>query len=69
MCSSPYRRTAGVYSTRGARNKWQTLERRISGVIMQRMTISNMEADMNRLLKVGGQGGVEALPPPRRSLT
>uniref|UniRef100_A0A3Q2E5Q2 Kinesin family member 21A n=1 Tax=Cyprinodon variegatus TaxID=28743 RepID=A0A3Q2E5Q2_CYPVA len=48
---SSYRRTAGVYSTRVARNKWQTLERRISDVIMQRMTISNMEADMNRLLK------------------
>ncbi|XP_037539032.1 kinesin-like protein KIF21A [Nematolebias whitei] len=46
-----YRRSAGVYSTRIARNKWQTLERRISDVIMQRMTISNMEADMNRLLK------------------
>uniref|UniRef100_A0A1A8G354 Kinesin family member 21A n=1 Tax=Nothobranchius korthausae TaxID=1143690 RepID=A0A1A8G354_9TELE len=46
-----YRRTTGVYSTRSARNKWQTLERRISDVIMQRMTISNMEADMNRLLK------------------
>ncbi|XP_029010436.1 kinesin-like protein KIF21A isoform X2 [Betta splendens] len=49
---SSYRhRTAGVYSTRVARNKWQSLERRISDVIMQRMTISNMEADMNRLLK------------------
>uniref|UniRef100_A0A3Q2PWI6 Kinesin family member 21A n=1 Tax=Fundulus heteroclitus TaxID=8078 RepID=A0A3Q2PWI6_FUNHE len=48
---SSYRRTAGVYSTRMARNKWQTLERRITDVIMQRMTISNMEADMNRLLK------------------
>ncbi|XP_041852166.1 kinesin-like protein KIF21A isoform X4 [Melanotaenia boesemani] len=48
---SSYRRTAGVYSTRIARNKWQSLERRISDVIMQRMTISNMEADMNRLLK------------------
>uniref|UniRef100_H3D889 Kinesin family member 21A n=1 Tax=Tetraodon nigroviridis TaxID=99883 RepID=H3D889_TETNG len=51
VCRSSYRRTVGVYSTRVARNKWQTLERRISGVIMQRMTISNMEADMNRLLK------------------
>ncbi|XP_030586591.1 kinesin-like protein KIF21A isoform X2 [Archocentrus centrarchus] len=48
---SSYRRTGGVYSTRMARNKWQSLERRISDVIMQRMTISNMEADMNRLLK------------------
>ncbi|KAM3609603.1 uncharacterized protein V6R79_017676 [Siganus canaliculatus] len=48
---SSYRRMAGVYSTRVARNKWQSLERRITDVIMQRMTISNMEADMNRLLK------------------
>ncbi|XP_075326612.1 kinesin-like protein KIF21A isoform X6 [Odontesthes bonariensis] len=48
---SSYRRTAGIYSTRIARNKWQSLERRITDVIMQRMTISNMEADMNRLLK------------------
>ncbi|KAM9376923.1 kinesin-like protein KIF21A [Pholidichthys leucotaenia] len=47
----PYRRTGGIYSTRIARNKWQSLERRISDVIMQRMTISNMETDMNRLLK------------------
>ncbi|CAJ1056135.1 kinesin-like protein KIF21A isoform X6 [Xyrichtys novacula] len=46
-----YRRTAGIYSTRVARNKWQSLERRVSDIIMQRMTISNMEADMNRLLK------------------
>uniref|UniRef100_A0A8C5EJ12 Kinesin motor domain-containing protein n=1 Tax=Gouania willdenowi TaxID=441366 RepID=A0A8C5EJ12_GOUWI len=46
-----YRRTGGLYSTRIARNKWQCLERRISDIIMQRMTISNMEADMNRLLK------------------
>ncbi|GAA6215336.1 kinesin-like protein KIF21A [Lates japonicus] len=48
---SSYRRTVGVYSTRVARNKWQCLERRICDIIMQRMTISNMEADMNRLLK------------------
>ncbi|XP_074533001.1 kinesin-like protein KIF21A isoform X4 [Halichoeres trimaculatus] len=48
---SSYRRTAGIYSTRVARNKWQSLERRVSDIIMQRMTISNMEADMNRLLK------------------
>ncbi|XP_073669362.1 kinesin-like protein KIF21A isoform X2 [Paramisgurnus dabryanus] len=46
-----YRRPAGIYSTRIARGKWQTLERRISDIIMQRMTISNMETDMNRLLK------------------
>ncbi|XP_026065958.1 kinesin-like protein KIF21A isoform X1 [Carassius auratus] len=44
-------RTGGLYSTRTARAKWQTLERRISDIIMQRMTISNMETDMNRLLK------------------
>lgn len=44
-------RTGGVYFTRTARAKWQSLERRISDIIMQRMTISNMETDMNRLLK------------------
>ncbi|XP_029289028.1 LOW QUALITY PROTEIN: kinesin-like protein KIF21A [Cottoperca gobio] len=46
-----YRRTVGILSTRIARNKWLSLERRITDVIMQRMTISNMEAEMNRLLK------------------
>ncbi|XP_073687523.1 kinesin-like protein KIF21A isoform X4 [Garra rufa] len=46
-----HRRPVGVYSTRVARGKWQSLERRISDIIMQRMTISNMEIDMNRLLK------------------
>uniref|UniRef100_A0A8C5BIL3 Kinesin family member 21A n=1 Tax=Gadus morhua TaxID=8049 RepID=A0A8C5BIL3_GADMO len=51
MFRSSYRRMTGLYSTRVARVKWQSLERRISDVIMQRMTISNMEADMNRLLK------------------
>lgn len=45
-------RSGGVSSTRTARAKWQSLERRVSDIIMQRMTISNMEADMNRLLKV-----------------
>ncbi|KAG5830416.1 hypothetical protein ANANG_G00310380 [Anguilla anguilla] len=45
------RSAVGVYSTRGARTKWQLLERRVSDIIMQRMTISNMEADMDRLLK------------------
>lgn len=41
-----------VYLSRTARAKWQSLERRITDIIMQRMTISNMETDMNRLLKV-----------------
>uniref|UniRef100_A0A4W4G6S5 Kinesin motor domain-containing protein n=1 Tax=Electrophorus electricus TaxID=8005 RepID=A0A4W4G6S5_ELEEL len=45
------RRAGAVYSTKTARAKWQTLERRVSDIIMQRMTISNMETDMNRLLK------------------
>uniref|UniRef100_A0A672LB78 Kinesin motor domain-containing protein n=1 Tax=Sinocyclocheilus grahami TaxID=75366 RepID=A0A672LB78_SINGR len=44
-------RTGGLYSTRTARAKWQSLERRISDIIMQRITLSNMETDMNRLLK------------------
>uniref|UniRef100_M3ZS13 Kinesin family member 21A n=1 Tax=Xiphophorus maculatus TaxID=8083 RepID=M3ZS13_XIPMA len=41
----------GVHLNRTARTKWQSLERRVSDIIMQRMTISNMEMDMNRLLK------------------
>uniref|UniRef100_A0A8D0HI31 Kinesin family member 21A n=1 Tax=Sphenodon punctatus TaxID=8508 RepID=A0A8D0HI31_SPHPU len=40
-----------VYSSRAARMKWQLLERRVTDIIMQKMTISNMETDMNRLLK------------------
>ncbi|XP_077090047.1 kinesin-like protein KIF21A isoform X2 [Siphateles boraxobius] len=44
-------RTEGVYFTRTARAKWQSLERHISDIIMQRMTISNMETEMIRLLK------------------
>ncbi|KAM3877962.1 LOW QUALITY PROTEIN: kinesin-like protein KIF21B [Diretmus argenteus] len=37
--------------TKSARQKWQTLERRILDIVMQRMTISNVEADMDRLIK------------------
>nr|XP_046153603.1 kinesin-like protein KIF21A isoform X6 [Oncorhynchus gorbuscha] len=44
-------RMGSVSTTRTARAKWQSLERRITDIIMQRLTISNMEADMNRLLK------------------
>ncbi|XP_054844246.1 kinesin-like protein KIF21A isoform X7 [Eublepharis macularius] len=43
--------TARVYSSKAARMKWQLLERRVTEIIMQKMTISNMETDMNRLLK------------------
>ncbi|NXQ89532.1 KI21A protein, partial [Nyctibius grandis] len=42
--------TRRVYSSKAARMKWQLLERRVTDIIMQRMTISNMETDMNRLL-------------------
>ncbi|XP_055017002.1 kinesin-like protein KIF21B isoform X1 [Boleophthalmus pectinirostris] len=34
-----------------ARQKWQTLERRIRDIVVQRMTIANVEADMDRLIK------------------
>ncbi|CAH2275819.1 kinesin KIF21A isoform X1 [Pelobates cultripes] len=44
------RRGTSIYTTKAARQKWQSLERRITDIVMQRMTISNMEADMNRLL-------------------
>uniref|UniRef100_A0A8C3B1W7 Kinesin family member 21A n=1 Tax=Cyclopterus lumpus TaxID=8103 RepID=A0A8C3B1W7_CYCLU len=48
--SSPLR-IGSTYLNRTARVKWQSLERRVTDIIMQRMTISNMETDMNRLLK------------------
>ncbi|XP_070785480.1 kinesin-like protein KIF21A [Enoplosus armatus] len=48
--SSPVR-MGSTYLSRTARAKWQSLERRVTDIIMQRMTISNMETDMNRLLK------------------
>ncbi|XP_016007187.2 kinesin-like protein KIF21A isoform X8 [Rousettus aegyptiacus] len=43
--------TGRVFTSKAARMKWQLLERRVTDIIMQKMTISNMEADMNRLLK------------------
>uniref|UniRef100_A0A8C4NEM0 Kinesin family member 21A n=1 Tax=Eptatretus burgeri TaxID=7764 RepID=A0A8C4NEM0_EPTBU len=45
------RKPLTIYSSRTARLKWQSLERRVSDIVMQRLTITNMEADMNRLLK------------------
>ncbi|XP_040001792.1 kinesin-like protein KIF21A isoform X2 [Xiphias gladius] len=48
--SSPVR-MGSIYLNRTARAKWQSLERRVSDIIMQRMTVSNMETDMNRLLR------------------
>uniref|UniRef100_UPI0035900E07 kinesin-like protein KIF21A isoform X2 n=1 Tax=Myxine glutinosa TaxID=7769 RepID=UPI0035900E07 len=45
------RKPMTIYSSRTARLKWQSLERRVSDIVMQRLTITNMEADMNRLLK------------------
>nr|XP_033775130.1 kinesin-like protein KIF21B isoform X3 [Geotrypetes seraphini] len=37
--------------SKAARLKWQSLERRIMDIVMQRMTIVNLEADMERLIK------------------
>ncbi|KAM4588439.1 kinesin-like protein KIF21B isoform 8-T8 [Odontesthes bonariensis] len=37
--------------SKSARQKWQALERRIMDIVMQRMTISNVESDMDRLIK------------------
>ncbi|KAJ8265831.1 hypothetical protein COCON_G00149300 [Conger conger] len=34
-----------------ARQKWQALERRVTDIVMRRMTIANVEADMERLIK------------------
>ncbi|XP_057217624.1 kinesin-like protein KIF21B isoform X3 [Triplophysa rosa] len=37
--------------SKSARQKWVALERRIMDIVMQRMTITNVEADMDRLIK------------------
>ncbi|XP_039739471.1 kinesin-like protein KIF21B [Pteropus medius] len=37
--------------SKAARLKWQSLERRVVDIVMQRMTIVNLEADMERLIK------------------
>lgn len=47
--------------SKAARLKWQSLERRIIDIVMQRMTIVNLEADMERLIKVGPTS--PSLPP------
>eukprot|EP00069_Balaena_mysticetus_P020552 bmy_12946T0 len=49
--------TGRVFTSKTARMKWQLLERRVTDIIMQKMTISNMEADMNRLLKIVKENG------------
>ncbi|MBN3304655.1 KI21B protein, partial [Amia calva] len=45
------RKGAGGSFSKAARQKWQSLERRIMDIVMQRMTITNMETDMDRLIK------------------
>lgn len=49
--------------SKAARLKWQSLERRIIDIVMQRMTIVNLEADMERLIKVGLAARSPGLPP------
>lgn len=49
--------------SKAARLKWQSLERRIVDIVMQRMAIANLEADMERLIKV------PAPPRPRPALS
>ncbi|NWW74026.1 KI21B protein, partial [Climacteris rufus] len=46
----PKKGTSQTFS-KAARLKWQSLERRIFDIVMQRMTIVNLEADMERLIK------------------
>ncbi|XP_048879697.1 kinesin-like protein KIF21B isoform X1 [Brienomyrus brachyistius] len=45
------RKVVGSGLSKAARQKWQALERRVMDIVMQRMTISNVEADMDRLIK------------------
>ncbi|XP_029428973.1 kinesin-like protein KIF21B isoform X2 [Rhinatrema bivittatum] len=45
------RKGAGETFSKAARLKWQSLERRVMDIVMQRMTVMNLEADMERLIK------------------
>uniref|UniRef100_A0A673KZL2 Kinesin motor domain-containing protein n=1 Tax=Sinocyclocheilus rhinocerous TaxID=307959 RepID=A0A673KZL2_9TELE len=45
------RKSTSTRFSKTARQKWQSLERRIMDIVMQRMTITNVEADMDRLIK------------------
>ncbi|KAG7477784.1 hypothetical protein MATL_G00073150 [Megalops atlanticus] len=45
------RKGTGAGFSKSARQKWQALERRITDIVVQRMTIANVEADMDRLIK------------------
>uniref|UniRef100_A0A3B3QU17 Kinesin family member 21B n=1 Tax=Paramormyrops kingsleyae TaxID=1676925 RepID=A0A3B3QU17_9TELE len=45
------RKVVGSGLSKAARQKWQALERRVTDIVMQRMTIANVEADMDRLIK------------------
>lgn len=47
---------ANQTSSKTARLKWQSLERRVFDIVMQRMTVINLESDMERLIKVMGWG-------------
>ncbi|XP_040059466.2 kinesin-like protein KIF21B isoform X3 [Gasterosteus aculeatus] len=48
---SPAATSRATSFSKSARQKWQALERRIIDIVMQRMTIGNVEADMDRLIK------------------
>ncbi|KAG2467905.1 KI21B protein, partial [Polypterus senegalus] len=45
------RKTVGGSFAKLARQKWLSLERRVMDIVMQRLTVTNMEADMDRLIK------------------
>ncbi|XP_028924822.1 kinesin-like protein KIF21B isoform X1 [Ornithorhynchus anatinus] len=47
----PQKKGPGQSFSKAARLKWQSLERRILDIVMQRMTIVNLEADMERLIQ------------------
>lgn len=53
-----------MFTSKAARMKWQLLERRVTDIVMQKMTISSMEADMDRLLQVPTGAAPDLMPTP-----
>ncbi|XP_078333435.1 kinesin-like protein KIF21A isoform X4 [Crassostrea virginica] len=49
--SSPRRRKRAEFSAKSAKQRWDTLDKKISNVITKKQTIINMEKDMNIWLK------------------
>ena len=52
IIQSPKKRRRDVFNSKIAKHKWDTIEKTVSQTINRRQTMTNMEKDMERWLKV-----------------